>query len=73
MLPTAFIVSQVEVEKAGKVERGMSDEFAQTEIAILKADGVKCGRCWNYRVDVGKDAEHPTLCQRCAAIVKEFI
>ena len=73
MLPTAFIVSQVEVEKVGKVERGLSDEFAQTEIAILKADGMKCSRCWNYRVDVGQDTGHQTLCQRCATIVKELI
>jgi isoleucyl-tRNA synthetase len=73
MLPAAFIVSQVEIQKVGKVAQGLSDTFAQTEIVILKADGVKCSRCWNYRIDVGGDAAHQTLCARCTAIVKEFI
>lgn len=25
----------------------------------------KCERCWHYRTDVGKHAEHPQLCARC--------
>ena len=28
---------------------------------------VKCERCWHYRADVGKGAEHPTLCGRCVS------
>ncbi len=35
-------------------------------IAIHPADGVKCARCWNWRVDVGADPAHPSLCGRCA-------
>ncbi|MGB6240978.1 MAG: isoleucine--tRNA ligase [Castellaniella sp.] len=26
----------------------------------------KCGRCWHHRADVGRDAQHPELCGRCA-------
>ncbi|CAL93822.1 isoleucine--tRNA ligase [Azoarcus olearius] len=26
----------------------------------------KCERCWHYTDDVGHNAEHPTLCARCA-------
>ena len=25
----------------------------------------KCERCWHHREDVGSDASHPQLCQRC--------
>ena len=25
----------------------------------------KCERCWHWREDVGQDAAHPTICQRC--------
>jgi isoleucyl-tRNA synthetase len=27
----------------------------------------KCDRCWHYRVDVGHDAAHPTICARCTS------
>jgi len=27
----------------------------------------KCERCWHYRVDVGTDTQHPTLCGRCVS------
>ncbi|MBN1869987.1 MAG: isoleucine--tRNA ligase [Candidatus Omnitrophica bacterium] len=71
-LPAAFIVSQVEIHQVDQVGRGLNEEFAKTEIMIEKADGRKCGRCWNYKTDVGQDQEHQTLCQRCTAIVKEL-
>ena len=72
-LPSAFIVSQAEVLKVEKVDQGLSEEFAKTEIVIEKADGAKCSRCWNYKTDLGRDIEHQTLCARCTAIVKESI
>ncbi len=70
MLPSLFIVSQVEVEKAAAVQKGMSDTFSKTEVVIMKADGEKCSRCWNFSTQVGKDGGHPTLCGRCAAVVE---
>jgi len=73
MLPSSFIVSQVEIQRVEKVNQGLSDEFAKTAITIKKADGQKCSRCWNYRKDVGQETEHQTLCQRCMAIVKELL
>jgi isoleucyl-tRNA synthetase len=27
----------------------------------------KCERCWHYRLDVGHDSAHPTLCARCTS------
>ncbi|MCA1957878.1 MAG: isoleucine--tRNA ligase, partial [Nitrospira sp.] len=60
ILPSLFIVSQVELKEAG--------EFPQKPdflVRVFKAKGDKCERCWNYREAVGRDAAHPTLCDRC--------
>jgi isoleucyl-tRNA synthetase len=38
---------------------------------VSKADGQKCERCWHWETDVGRDAEHPTLCGRCVEAVKQ--
>jgi len=73
MLPAAFIVSQVEVREAKEVSQGLSNEFNKTAIAIEKADGQKCSRCWNYKRDVGQDSGHQTLCARCTVIVKAVL
>ena len=37
-------------------------------VAIDKATGGKCERCWNVR-ELGTRADHPTLCARCAGVV----
>jgi isoleucyl-tRNA synthetase len=58
-----FIVSQVVVENDPNATDGL-------KIEVLKADGQKCERCWNYSVEVGNDASFPTLCERCVPAVK---
>jgi isoleucyl-tRNA synthetase len=66
MAPTVFIVSQVELHSPG--EELPEDIFVKDEavaVAIRKADGEKCTRCWNYRESVGESEEHPSLCRRC--------
>ncbi|MBP9722499.1 MAG: isoleucine--tRNA ligase [Gammaproteobacteria bacterium] len=35
------------------------------KLAITKSKHEKCIRCWHYREDVGSNAEHPEVCQRC--------
>ena len=40
------------------------------KVAVKAAEGHKCERCWIYSDTVGQDAEHPTLCARCAEAVK---
>ena len=41
------------------------------DIAVLAAPTTKtkCVRCWQYRADVGSDADHPQLCGRCVVNV----
>jgi isoleucyl-tRNA synthetase len=39
------------------------------KVALSKADGEKCPRCWHYTTDVGKVAEHADICGRCVSNV----
>ncbi len=75
MLTTLMIVSQVELnELAGSVPEGVerSEDIKDIAIKVVKAEGEKCARCWNYRPGVGEDREHKTLCTRCAEIVRNW-
>ncbi len=67
LLPTVLIVSQVELVNG---KGGEESDFAGLGITVSHADGEKCERCWSFSDSVGKDSEHPTLCARCAAIIK---
>ncbi|NJL16796.1 MAG: hypothetical protein HC938_05940 [Nitrospira sp.] len=42
---------------------------ADIRITVERSDAAKCERCWNYRDAVGKDHDHPTLCERCVEAV----
>ncbi|MFZ5802976.1 MAG: isoleucine--tRNA ligase [Candidatus Omnitrophota bacterium] len=76
-LPLIFIVSAVDLSKdcsSGKppVKIKMNEtEEAEFVCRILRAEGKKCERCWNYRSTVGADPKHPTLCPRCAEVVAQ--
>lgn len=50
---------------------GMQGENLPVQIAIERASGDKCERCWMYVDSIGHDSKHPTLCARCAAVVGE--
>ncbi|MCW1875615.1 isoleucine--tRNA ligase [Erwinia sp. INIA-01] len=39
------------------------------KIALRKADGEKCPRCWHYTTDIGQNAAHADVCGRCATNV----
>ncbi len=46
------------------------DDSDETSFEVVKATGEKCERCWAYSETVGKNSELPTLCSRCASVVK---
>ena len=48
------------------------DECPGLAVRVKKAGGEKCERCWMYSEELGSDPEHPTLCPRCAAVMKEL-
>ena len=58
-----FIVSQAEV---------VDDAEGELRVEVERAPGDKCERCWNYSVQVGKDAAFPTICERCVEVVREM-
>ncbi|WP_409311254.1 isoleucine--tRNA ligase [Pectobacterium sp. B1J-3] len=44
-------------------------ELSGLKIALSKAEGHKCPRCWHYESDIGHDTDHPDICGRCATNV----
>jgi isoleucyl-tRNA synthetase len=62
-LSSLFIVSSVTLaQSAGGPE--------PVRVTVTKSSAGKCERCWNYRDAVGKDAVHPTLCDRCLEAIR---
>jgi isoleucyl-tRNA synthetase len=61
-LPGLFIVSQVTLEQ--------SEAFA---VAVERAAGIKCERCWKYTEDIGFSPDFPTVCASCSAILEEIL
>jgi isoleucyl-tRNA synthetase len=62
-LSALFIVSHVTLTH----NKEAASELAVT---VTKSQWYKCERCWNYREAVGKDATHPTLCDRCVEAIR---
>jgi len=61
-LKSIFIVSSVTLHQT-KDEKEVRAE-------VLRADGKKCERCWNYDVSVGHHPEHRVICQRCVEAIQ---
>jgi len=63
LLPTLFIVSEVELRPApADVE---AHEEMMPHVTIERAAGVKCERCWRYVPTVSTAPEWAGLCERC--------
>jgi isoleucyl-tRNA synthetase len=60
-----FIVSNVNLELGGERENSLS-------IEVVRADGEKCERCWNYSTRVGESEKYPGVCERCVAALAEI-
>ena len=67
LLETVFIVSKVVIDSSAETE--FKGEATGIGISVTRAEGEKCERCWTYSDTVGKCADHPTLCERCARTV----
>jgi isoleucyl-tRNA synthetase len=49
-----------------------SKESEETlKVTVSKADGQKCERCWHWEMDIGQNAEQPTICGRCVEAVTQ--
>ncbi len=70
-LELALIVSEVEIVENIDETFTKGEEATDLYIKVLHAEGEKCERCWRYSKELGKDPEHPTLCPRCASVLKK--
>jgi isoleucyl-tRNA synthetase len=62
-----FIVSQA------TLERGVSGNgTGSLQVEVSRAAGEKCERCWNYSTRVGEDPTYPTVCERCAPVLRQL-
>jgi isoleucyl-tRNA synthetase len=66
-LKSIFIVSSVTLHPAVS---GTKDE-KEVRAEVIRADGRKCERCWNYDVSVGHHPEHQVICQRCVEAIQK--
>jgi isoleucyl-tRNA synthetase len=75
-LPQLFIVSQVEIgthELESFFVDPYEEEFLKDlRVAVQRADGKKCDRCWNYSTHVGENTRYPTVCERCTEALAEI-
>jgi isoleucyl-tRNA synthetase len=77
-LPALFGVSQVDVQTsaddliAESLGRG-AELGSPVQVAIDKADGVKCERCWRYVPHVSEDPAFKGLCDRCVDALAETV
>ncbi|OGP87433.1 MAG: isoleucine--tRNA ligase [Deltaproteobacteria bacterium RBG_16_48_10] len=65
-LRSIFIVSSVTLHPMAK---GTKDD-KEMGVEVLRAEGRKCERCWNYDGKVGHHPEHQTLCGRCVEAIQ---
>jgi isoleucyl-tRNA synthetase len=70
-----LITSGVELVEPGALE-GADGAFASEQtpglrVAVERAPGDKCDRCWHYTGDVGGDGDWPTVCARCSTAIRE--
>jgi len=52
---------------AAGADTQQSDILKGLKVALRKAEGEKCPRCWHYTTDVGKAAGHEEVCGRCVS------
>ena len=57
--------AQVEALANAPADAVQSDVLKGLKVALSKADGQKCPRCWHFSTKIGQSAEHPELCPRC--------
>lgn len=68
-LAEIFITSAVTVVSD---EQAFKGEVEGLSVSVAKAHGAKCERCWKFSETVGKDENHPELCEHCAQVLAEM-
>jgi isoleucyl-tRNA synthetase len=61
-LKSIFIVSSVTLHQ--------EKDAKEVRAVVLRAEGRKCERCWNYDVQVGHHPVHEAICLRCVEAIQ---
>ena len=75
LLTTLFNVSAVRLTAPPPAGAGVayeSQDIPGLVLAVVPAQRLgwkKCERCWTWSPEVGADARHPTLCERCLPVI----
>jgi isoleucyl-tRNA synthetase len=70
-LPAFFLVSSAEMSHERLEGSYESTNVEGLQVAIERAPGNKCGRCWNWSERVGTFSDEPELCERCYPVIKK--
>jgi isoleucyl-tRNA synthetase len=65
-------LSALDSEAGDAPVRYSSEELKGLEIHVRAAKGEKCSRCWIRSTTVGKNSEHPEICERCSTVLLEM-
>jgi isoleucyl-tRNA synthetase len=71
-LSELFIVSEVEMLAGDPPAEAVVGEASGARLRVVKARGMRCDRCWNYRQD-GREVDAGYLCARCNAVIGKQI
>ena len=69
-LKSIFIVSSVTLHPVVSGPTSGAKDEKEVKAEVLRAEGGKCERCWNYDVSVGVHTEHQAICQRCIEAIQ---
>ncbi|NRD78802.1 isoleucine--tRNA ligase [Bacillus sp. BRMEA1] len=70
-LKQLFIISGFEIAGTYDEAPETALKLESSAIVVTKAEGETCERCWIVTPDVGNDSDNPSLCPRCAQVIKE--
>jgi isoleucyl-tRNA synthetase len=66
-----FIVSKVDIKPLSEARDTAiaAEDIEGLKVDVAAAPGEKCERCWRICEDLGTNADHPTACPRCTAVL----
>lgn len=67
-----FIVSQLRLLPLNEAPEGVGADDNGVAVAVARAAGEKCARCWIYSEELGKDECWPDICPRCAQVMAQI-
>ena len=69
------IVSRFDINKVDALspDTPEAENFPGVAIEVAKAPWDKCVRCWKLHPDIGKEADYPGVCPRCANVLKKYL